>query len=73
MPKTRLPYPPSAGATWVHTLGLVATAASPEYRSALTGVAQVLTLGGGLLFVAGGVALLVGALGSRLREIRSGR
>jgi diadenosine tetraphosphate (Ap4A) HIT family hydrolase len=63
----------TVGPTWVHTIGLVTTSDGPRYTGAVAGIAQVITLGGGLVFLAGGIALLIGALGSRMREIRSAR
>jgi diadenosine tetraphosphate (Ap4A) HIT family hydrolase len=66
-----LGWGPTVGPTWLHTFGLVTLSGSPEYTSAAAAIAQALTLGGGLLFLGGAIALLLGALGDRVREVRS--
>jgi len=65
---TALRWPEPAGDTWLHTISLVTLSGSPVYEGAPAAIAQVATMAGGLIFLGGAIAMLLGMLGSRLRE-----
>jgi diadenosine tetraphosphate (Ap4A) HIT family hydrolase len=65
-----LEWGPGLGATWLHSFSLVTLSGAPIYQGTGTAVAQVATLGGGLVFLGGAIALLLGGLGDRMREVR---
>jgi hypothetical protein len=61
----------SVGRIWLHTFSLTTLTGTPEYGDGWQALAQALTQVGGMVFLAGAIAILLGVIGERFREGRS--